>query len=179
MAALKNAKHEHFAQLVSNGESATRAYVLAGYSENGAGQNGGRLMMNDEISSRLAQLRAAKEAKHDKAATAIIVKAAIDKAWVLNQLVENVRMGKQADPILDGEGNPTGEYRQNLPAANVALGLIGKELGMFIDRKEIRTGELDGLGGDELKQLRDALLFAITPGQTASAEPKIQGGATH
>ena len=88
-------------------------------------------------------------------------------------------MGKQADPILDGEGNPTGEYRQNLPAANVALGLIGKELGMFIDRKEIRTGELDGLGGDELKQLRDALLFAIAPSQTASTEPKIQGSATH
>lgn len=66
----------------------------------------------------------------------------ISKEWVLEQLVENVKMAKQAEPVCDEEGNPIGEYKQNLAAGNKALELIGKELGMFVDRKEIRTGAL-------------------------------------
>lgn len=108
-----------------------------------------------------------------------IEKAAVTKAWVLSQLVENVRMAKQAEPVVDAQGNETGEYRQNLPAANVALGLIGKELGMFIDRKEIRTGELDGLGHDDLKQLRDALAAVGGAGQVSGADAGGSGRATH
>lgn len=81
----------------------------------------------------------------------------MDKAWVLSQLVEVVKMGKQAEPVMDSEGNPSGEYKQNLAAANKALELVGKELGMFIDRKEVRTGALDALPTDDLEAMENAI----------------------
>lgn len=167
MQALQNKKHEHFAQLVSNGESAVRAYVLAGYSENGAYQSANRLLRNAEICSRIAHLRSAKESKHEKAVDAVVKSAAIDKAWVMNQLVEVVAMAKQAEPVVDNEGNPVGEYKQNLAAANKALELIGKEFAMFIDRKEIRTGVLDEMPIEELEAL-DAAYTAIRSARASS-----------
>lgn len=154
MGVLRNAKHEHFAQLLSKGETPPRAYVIAGYSEHGAAQSANRLLKNADVCSRVAQLREAVEKPSRERA---IEKAAVDKAWVLSQLVENVNMGKQAEPVRDNEGNETGEYKQNLAAANKALELIGKELGMFIDRKEVRTGALDALPTNELEAMENAI----------------------
>lgn len=58
-----NPKHEAFCQGVASGLSLTQAYVRAGYSEKGAGQNGERLMKNDEISKRVSELRSKTEEK--------------------------------------------------------------------------------------------------------------------
>ena len=154
---LKNAKHEHFAQLVSNGENATRAYVLAGYSENGAKQSARRMLTNADLCARIAYLRSIKEAKHAEAVTKVVADAAIDKAWVLNELIEVVKMAKQAEPVRDAEGNPIGEYKQNLAAANKSLELLGKELGMFIDRSEVRSGRLDDVPIAELEAIDQAI----------------------
>lgn len=178
MGPLKNAKHEHFAQLVSNGESATRAYVLAGYSEKGARQSAHALLTKPDVSDRVQELRQEKERQHKRAVGAVVQEAAVDKAWVIAQLVENVKMAKQAVPVTDREGNPTGEYQQNLSAANKALELIGKELAMFVDRKEVRTGELDGLEHDDLKAIREALA-AGGLAATASPEPAGARRTTH
>lgn len=168
MPILKNQRHEHFAQLVSNGESATRAYVLAGFSESGARQNSSRLMANDDVRLRIDSLRATKEKQHAKAVTQVVEEAAIDKAWVMAQLVENVRMAKAAEPVTDQEGNPVGEYRQNLAAANKALELLGKEFGMFVDRKEVRSGPLDGMTPEDLKALEDALTRILGNGDAGA-----------
>lgn len=161
-APLNNAKHEHFAQLVSNGETATRAYELAGYSANGAKQSAARLLTNADMRARIAYLRSKKEQAHGQQVQQVLQEAALDKAWVLRRLARIVDMGMAAEPVMDAEGNPIGEFKANLPAANKALELIGKEAGMFIDRKEIRTSSLDGLEHDDLKQLRDALAAAAT-----------------
>lgn len=176
---LKNAKHEHFAQLVSNGETAPRAYVLAGYSEKGARQSAHALLTKPDISDRISALRRKKEEKHERAVEAVMADAALDKAWVLKRLSRIVDMGMAAEPVKDAEGNPVGEYKANLQAANKALELIGKEAGMFIDRKEIRTGELDGLGHDELKQLRDAINSIGAAGQVAGAVSAGEGRPIH
>ena len=58
-----NPKQEAFCQAYASGLSLTQAYVRAGYSENGAGQNGERLMKNDEIAKRVDELRAQAVAK--------------------------------------------------------------------------------------------------------------------
>ncbi len=176
---LKNAKHEHFAQLVSNGETAPRAYVLAGYSEKGARQSAHALLTKTDVSDRVSYLRSKKEEAHGQQVQQVLQEAALDKAWVLKRLSRIVDMGMAAEPVKDAEGNPVGEYRANLQAANKALELIGKEAGMFIDRKEIRTGELDGLGHDELKQLRDALAAFGGVGQAQGAFSAGEGRATH
>lgn len=97
-----------------------------------------------------------------------IEKAAVDKAWVLQQLIEIVSMAKQAEPVRDAEGNPIGEYKQNLAAANKSLELLGKELGMFVDRSEVRTGKLDDVPMAELEAV-DAAIDAIRRARTAAA----------
>lgn len=174
---LKNSKHEHFAQLVSKGEKASRAYVTAGYSKAGAEQSANRLLKNADIQTRIAQLRAAIEQPSRERA---IEKAAVDKAWVLHNLTQIVKMGMAVEPVRDEQGNELGELKAaNLPAANKALELVGKELGMFIDRKEIRTGELDGLAHDDLKQLRDAITAFGGAGQAQGTFPAGAGGTTH
>lgn len=154
MSILKNAKHEHFAQLVAGGKTPPVAYVTAGYSEAGAAQSANRLLKNADVSLRIAQLRQAVEEPSRERA---IEKAAVDKAWVLQELIEIVKMAKQAEPVRDSEGNPIGEYKQNLAAANKSLELLGKELGMFVDRSEVRTGPLDGLTHEELREFHDAI----------------------
>ena len=164
MSVLKNAKHEHFAQLVAGGKTPPVAYVTAGYSEAGAAQSANRLLKNADVTLRIAQLRRAVEEPSRERA---IEKAAVDKAWVLQELIEIVKMAKQAEPVRDAEGNPIGEYKQNLAAANKSLELLGKELGMFVDRSEVRTGPLDGLSQDELREFQDAIQSVRASGAQA------------
>lgn len=152
---LDNGKHEHFCQLVANGESATQAYVLAGYSEKGAAASASRLLKAAEICERLAFLRSLKEKQHAEAVNAVIERHALTKDWVIQQLMENVDMAKQATPVLDRQGNPTGLYEQNLAAANRALELLGTELGMFIKKAEVgKPGDFQELSDAELERQR-------------------------
>src|SRR5438876_4609487 len=51
----------------------------------------------------------------------------------------------QHQPVTGANGEATGEYRYEGSVANRALELLGKELGMFISRSEVRTGPLDGI----------------------------------
>lgn len=148
---LDNGKHEHFCQLVANGESATKAYVLAGYSEQGAAASASRLLKNAQICERLAFLRSLKEEQHAESVKAAMDKAGLSKEWIIAQLMENVSMAKQAIPVLDRKGDFTGEYQQNLPAANKALELLGSEIGMFIRKAEVgKPGEFQELTDAEL-----------------------------
>lgn len=173
MGILKNAKHEHFAHLVAKGETPPRAYVASGFSERGAAQSANRLLKNADVRARVEQLQKSIE---EPARERAIEKAAVDKAWVLNQLIEVVKMAKAAEPVRDANGEAIGEYKQNLAAANKALELIGKEFSMFIDRKEVRTGPLDSLEHDELKELQNALNELSAPNKAVAGSNR---GTTH
>ncbi len=130
MAPLKNSRHEHFAQLVASGQSPTKAYTLAGYSEKGAHASANRLLRVATVSARVTELQ---KAVSERA----VEKASVDRAWVLAQLRENAERAMQAVEVLDSKGKPTGEFRYEGGVANRALELIGKELGMFRERLEI------------------------------------------
>lgn len=176
MPLLKNQRHEHFAQLVAGGKDGTSAYVTAGFSPNGAQQSAIRLLKVAVVCERIAELRKAVE---EPARERAIEKAAVSKAWVLERLTKVVDLGMAIEPVMGPDGE-TGELKaSNLPAANTALGLIGKELGMFVDRKEVRTGALDGLGHDDLKTFRDALLAFDAAGQGGSNVAGSEGRSTH
>lgn len=168
MPVLLNAKHEFFAHRVAEGMKPVDAYVLAGYSKNGADQSSSKLLKKTEIQARVTELMS-------NIAKVAIEKTAISKTWVLEQLVENVRMAKAAEPVLDNEGNPIGEYKQNLAAGNRALELIGKEIGMFVDRKEIRTGPLDAVPFDEKVAALDMIQAEIKRRKQAHES----GGTVH
>ena len=115
-----------------------------------------------------------KEQRHAQTASAAVEKAGLSKGWVIAQLMENVSMAKSAEPVLDAEGNPAGEYKQNLSAANKALELLGKEVGMFVDRKEIRTGPLDGLPPEDASSLLETI-NAIQRARTGAADGRATG----
>jgi phage terminase small subunit len=123
MPVLPNNKHELFAQGLAKGLSADVAYEQASYTPNRG--NAARLKANESISGRVKELQEAAAAK-----------AMVTKQWVLDHLKEIVERAMQAEPVLDREGNPTGEYTFQGNVANKALELIGKELGMFTGRRE-------------------------------------------
>ena len=145
---LANPKHEKFAQLVAKGESATAAYVKAGYKSDNAAGPATRLSKNVKIRERIVEL--------SKAMSDFAVKATgIDKAWVMAALKKNYDRAMQEEPVLDRDGKETGEFVWAGTVANRACELIGKELGMFIDRKDVTVRSLDEFSDDELKRWMD------------------------
>src|SRR5262245_1003515 len=123
MPVLPNNKHELFAQGLAKGLSADAAYEQASYKPNRG--NAARLKANESISRRVKELQ-----------EAAAEKVVLTKQWVLDRLKEVVERAMQVEPVLDREGNPTGEYAFQGNVANKALELIGKELGMFTGRRE-------------------------------------------
>jgi phage terminase small subunit len=75
------------------------------------------------------------------------------------------------EPVLDAEGKQTGEFRYQGAVANRALELLGKEIGMFIDRSEQgKPGEFSDLSDEELeRRIRDDLVRAGIPEDIADA----------
>jgi phage terminase small subunit len=132
MPVLNNPKHEHFAQLIAGGASATKAYGLAGYPGDGAAQSANRLRKAAKVRERVAELQAA-------VAERAVEKAALDRTWVLDRLRENVARAMQATAPLDDDGRPCGDYRYEGQVANRALELLGKELGMFKDHQKLEV----------------------------------------
>ncbi|MGE4072726.1 MAG: terminase small subunit [Lysobacterales bacterium] len=163
MPALKNAKHEHFCQLISDGATETKAAVLAGFSERSAPQQASRLLKNDEIRERVAELRAEKEQFHAKAVQRAMENAGIDKEWVMRNLKEVVERCMEVAPVVNQKGEqvvvetPEGELRAaftfNAKGAIGALVPLGKEIGMFVERKEVRHGKLEDLPDAQLDDL--------------------------
>jgi hypothetical protein len=79
----------------------------------------------------------------------------------LRRLRENVERAMQGEPVLDRKGLPTGEWRYDGAVANRALELLGKELGLFIERREQgRPGEFAELSNEELASGLIATLMA-------------------
>jgi len=143
MPVLTNKKQERFAIELAKRTPQGQAYELAGYKRNDA--HASRLAKNGKVLARVAELQERVTAK-------VVEKTAISRIWVLDMLRENLERALTHKAVLDGEGNPIGEYTYNGNVANRALELIGKELGMFIDRKEFKhsVGEFDKMSDAEL-----------------------------
>lgn len=108
MAALANARHEKFAQELAKGSSASDAMKAAGFQSDR--RNSTRLTTNEDIARRVEELK-------ERAATNV----SISREWVIEQLVDNAKKAKAE-----------GDYAPS----NKALELLGKEIGMFVDRTE-------------------------------------------
>ena len=88
-------------------------------------------------------------------------------------------------PVLDKDGNPTGEYQYNGFVANKALELLGREIGMFVERHELTLAQrLTEMPGDQ----RAAEMFDLVQrakerlaelrGSGIGAPPQLEGSAT-
>ena len=144
-------KQEKFAQNIVSGMSQADAYrnsfnVKANTKPETVQANASRMMADSTVAARVAELRAP-----------IIEKIQLTREWVLNELIENVQMAKSAIPVRNADGE-TGEYKQELPSANKALELLGKELGMFVERSETKMTIHDM--PDDMRKARIAELTA-------------------
>ena len=101
--------------------NATQAAIRAGYKPKTAKQQGSWLLRNvEEVAAAVAEAQAKKAAELD-----------LDHEWVLRRLIENVERSMQAEPVLDRDDNPTGEYVYQGAVANRALEPLGKHLKLF------------------------------------------------
>jgi hypothetical protein len=136
MPQLSNTRHERFCVLVTEGKNAAAAYEEAGYRRNDG--NAHALRHREDISARINDLLAERQKQTAEATQIAVERAGLTKEWVIRGLIQNAEKALKA--------------KEGSPVANRALELLGKELGMFIDRAEIsQTNEFGGMSLDEMR----------------------------
>jgi hypothetical protein len=112
---LKNQRHELFAQHIASGKNGYEAYVLCGYVPSRF--NASRLKTSDNVQRRIMEILSSSAERVE-----------VDRAWVLKRLAEQV--DRSMAVVVDEEGvRPAATYHP--AAANKALELLGREVGMF------------------------------------------------
>ncbi len=165
MPALRNPRHELFAQALAQGKSAIDAHELAGYKRSRSTSS--KMQRQDRIVARVQELLATRD-KAERAATEIAIqKVSLTKEWVIQGLMENAQRALQRQAVLDDDGKPIGEYHYQGNVANRAFELLGRELGMFIERRETGVpGEfaaIENMSGPELLEFLAARLQPSSP----------------
>ena len=135
-----NAKQTRFVAEYLIDLNATQAAIRAGYSEATAGSIGGENLQKPEIAAAIAAGQADQ-----------VHSAGITREWVLSRLRDVAERAMQAVPVLDREGNETGEYRFDAAGANKSLELLGKHLGMFADKVDHGGTVKIEITGDDAK----------------------------
>lgn len=158
MAILPNARHERFAQALAAGKSADEAYREAGYKPSRSAAS--RLSANVNIQARVAELLS-------RVAEGVV----LSRQWVIERLVENANRAMQAEAAKDSDGAPTGEYRYEGSVANRALELLGKELGMFVER-QVRDENVRILSDEPIDDVEWERRYAAGPVETGAANGK-------
>jgi hypothetical protein len=121
MPALPNPRWERFAQELAKGQPATRAYVLAGYRSNSG--NASTLKAQQSVSKRVMELLAHREEIEAKGIARAIEQRGITSGDVMAMLIED---------------HDSARAKGQFGAAIRAAELLGKELGMFVERRELR-----------------------------------------
>lgn len=118
-------------------KNATRAAKLAGYSgdENAMGVVGHRLLRNSKIAAGI-----------EKRIGAQIEKLEISHDTVIGWLDEIRTRSMQGEPVLDREGNETGEWKFEGHAAIKSTELIGKHFGMWKNESGVNNSGNNGTG---------------------------------
>ena len=132
MARKLTARQERFVAEYLIDLNATQAAIRAGYSQKRASEMAYQLLQKPTVQAAVEQAKKA-QAKRIQ----------ITADDVLRDLVEIKNRCMQAMPVLDREGKETGMWVFDAKDANKRLELIGKHLGMFVEKKEI-TGKDGG-----------------------------------
>jgi hypothetical protein len=162
MPSLDNPRYELFAQTLARGVSQSDAYVEAGFQSttpDGIANNAARLAAKPEVKQRVDELLA-RAAKH----------AELRAADILSALLEDRSLARE---------------RGQVAAAIRALELYGKQIGMFVDKREIKTGVLDDLNPEQLDTITEAAIAIAArriaqgrgAGETASENQDVLPGS--
>lgn len=178
MPILNNPRHERFAQALAAGRPASDAYVEAGYKPNRG--NATTLKQDQSILNRVDEILAEREAMHGQATAEAIKSAALTKEWVIETLMENVARAMQTTEVKRADGTGTGEYQYQGNVANKALELLGKELGMFIERRQNVPPGAELTDEQLSKRIRDiANSLGIEGGVAEAAGGAAEKATTH
>jgi hypothetical protein len=167
MPSLPNYRWELFARGVASGLSLTTAYKNAGFEvtdEKNVHAYSSRLGKNTQVQARIAEIMA------DHARSIMI-----DRQYVVGKLVENIeKCMVPTRKIINPDGTEeTTTY--NPAAANKAIELLGKELGMFVDRQERGApGEFANLNNSN--DLREIIARRLGMARESDSEAFVSGG---
>jgi phage terminase small subunit len=153
MAGKLQAKQQLFVDEYLKDLNGKQAAIRAGYSPKTAEVQASRLLS-------VAKVREAVQAAMDKRSE----RTAITQDYVLNGIVEVIDRCRQAEPVRDREGSPTGEYTFEAHAALKGYEMLGKHLKLFTDKHEFKIDNLANLTDEQLLALASRL---VTPGSTA------------
>jgi phage terminase small subunit len=113
-------QQKKFADQYCKQHNATKAAISAGYSETSARSQASQLLALDEIALYI-----------EHKLSAISKEAEVDATWVLKRFKTISDRCMQEEPVLDKEGQLTGEYRFDSSGANNATAHLGKIIGVF------------------------------------------------
>lgn len=111
--------------------NATQAALRAGYSEKTAYSIGHENLKKPEIAAAIT-----------KAFSARANKVEVTADYVFSTIIDTIERCKQEEPVLDKDGNETGEYVFNAAATLKGAELLGKHLKLFTDKVE-HSGEVE------------------------------------
>lgn len=153
-------KQRRFVQEYLIDLNATQAAIRAGYSEKTARQIAADNLSKVDIQNAVSEAFRARSERVE-----------VTQDYVIGTLVANVERSMQREPVIDREGNLTGEYTYQGSVANKALELLGKHLGIFPERHE--HGNVPGEDfrvAVEPKSWRESLQSFMPP-EGPSADP--------
>lgn len=104
---------------------ATKAAIEAGYAKKWAGSNADKLLKNTKIAAEIARVR-----------EKISKETEVDALWVRKNLKKVCERCMQVEPVLDKDGNETGQYKFDASGANRSLELLGKHVDVKAFDKE-------------------------------------------
>lgn len=119
-------KKELFAKEYLVDLNGTQAAIRAGYSEKTANEQASRLLADVSVQKLIQYGVKERAAKVD-----------ISAEYVLQTIKNTIERCAQAEPVLDREGVPTGEYKFDSTAVLKGSELLGKYLKLFTDKTEI------------------------------------------
>lgn len=136
MPVLSNLKWERFANHLVKGKTQPEAYKLSGYRGKYPDKAASAIAQNPGVKARVDELKA----RIERRSTAQAIDAtAITKEVIMRALWENAEAGKS--------------IRGGSAVRNRALELIGKEIGMFVDREAAKAPALEDLSTADLERL--------------------------
>lgn len=139
-----------------------------------AAQRANKLMKRPDVQELIATLR-------EQVSADMAQRYAISRESIIRDLVDIQRKCMQAEPVKDGQGEPTGEYRFDAAGAIKATELLGKELGMFVQRVKHEHSVADLTDEQLIQRARNAVLrltaveAALEPAGPGSADPRDSG----
>lgn len=125
---------------------------------------------NQLVRNRIAELSA-------MATNNAILKTGLDREWIISRLMSVAERCMQAEPVLDKEGMPTGEYKFDSSGANTALRMLGDTMGLFKPAEKKPEDEYANLSDEDITRIISGLaaevgIIEVDPRTQAPTRPQ-------